>query len=116
LSNHQHNSPDQAGQVIESIAQREQELQVLLNGAQAGAEGILNEARVQAGQLLKTAQQELLQQAERQKKTSADKAQVIRDRLLAQARKDVAALEQKSLANRQKAVESIVQQVLPEEQ
>lgn len=116
MSNHEHNGPDQAGQVIESIAHREQELQALLNSAHTEAERILNEARTQADQLLKTAQQELLQQAEKQKKTSADKAQEIRDRLLAQAGKDAAALEQKALANRQKAVETIVQQILPEEQ
>jgi len=116
LSNHEHNSPDQAGQVIESIAQREQELQGLLNGAQAEAERILNEARTQAGQLIKSAQQDLLQQTEKQKKIRAEKEQEIREQLLAKAGKEVAGLEQKALANRPKALETIVQQVLPEEQ
>ncbi|MDP2808088.1 MAG: V-type ATPase subunit subunit G family protein [bacterium] len=116
MSNHERKNPDQAGQVIESIAQREQELQGLLNGAQAEAEKILNEARTQAGQLLKSAQQDLLQQAGEQKRTRDEKEQEIREQLLAKAGKEVAALEQKALANRQKAVEAIVQQVLPEEQ
>lgn len=116
MSNHDHKDTDQAGQLIESIAHREQELQVLLNGAHTEAERILNEARTQADQLLKTTQQELLQQAEKQKKTSADKAREIRDRLLAQAAKDTAALEQKAAASRQRAVETIVRQLLPEEQ
>lgn len=116
MSNHDHKDTDQAGQLIESIALRERELQGMINGAQAEAERILNEARSQADQLLKVAQQELFQQAEKQKKASAGKAQEIRDRLLAQAAKDTAALEQKATASRQRAVETIVQQLLPEEQ
>jgi len=116
LSNHEHNSPDQAGQVIESIAQREQELQGLLNSAQTEAERILNEARTQAGQLIKSAQQDLLQQAGQQKKIREEKGRDIRSQMLAQAGKEVAVLEQKALVNRPKAVETIVQLVLPEEQ
>ena len=116
MSNHERNSSDQAGQVIESIAQREQELQGLLNGAQTEAQRILNEARTQAEQFIKSAQQDLLRQAGQRKNIRDEKEQEIRKQLLAKAGKEVAALDQKALANRQKAVEAIVRQVLPEEQ
>jgi vacuolar-type H+-ATPase subunit H len=116
LSNHEHNNPDPAGLVIESIALREQELQAMLNQARAEADLILSEARTQADQLLKTAGQELLRQAEQKKKEMSDKTAGMREQRISQAQQEVDNLKQKSQTRRQQAVEAVVQRVLPEEQ
>lgn len=116
MANHEHNNPDQAGQVIEGIALREHELQAMLDQARTEADLIMAEARTKAGQLLKTAGQDLLRQAEQQKKEMAEKSAGLREQRMVQARQEVETLKQKSQARRQQAVEVVVQNILPEEQ
>lgn len=114
MSNHDQHNNDQAGQVIEEIARREQEMQTLLTGAQKEAERIMDEARTQAEQLIKTTRSDLLRQAEEQTRITAQKNREIREQLLSQAGKEADELDKKAQANRQKAVEAVVNQILPE--
>ncbi|GEM_PF-2887692 len=112
-SHHNQEHQDQTQAVIESIAKRERELQNDLEQAGQQAAKMVEDAKIKAEAIFKAARQEMEKQTEQHKKQlEQDSARIMEERL-GQAARELEAFEKKAAGNREKAVQTVLNYVLP---